>query len=188
MKSLEITVRIPLYDLAPTASEIEMLSFVSIVEHQGEPPPLTEPQRELCRQVTHAKKSLDLLAKKKHLLALVAEIDQELAARVLRNTNSKFKRRHFVADETTGTIHFPTGEVKLTTTGFDIVSALLTAKNLRLITTDFFQKVWGNPLFPEESADRAIRRVNQSLKNAPFKIRPIKSAKTGEIMGYGIRK
>jgi len=119
-----------------------------------------------------------------------AQLCTEVTAETVRRLVPPQKRQNrwqFEADKKTGTVRWKTGEIKLTDTGFSIVSALLSAKKMRLKTMDLCKKVWGDSTMPQGTVDRSLYRLNKALSNSPVKICSIKGTTRKQVIGYGIR-
>jgi len=71
-----------------------------------------------------------------------------------------------------------------------ILSAIWHAPRHRIETTSLCKVVWGRPAVPNPTLWGALLRVKKELKKnkCPFLLKSIKSGKTGEVKGYGLRK
>jgi DNA-binding response OmpR family regulator len=70
-----------------------------------------------------------------------------------------------------------------------MIRVLWLAKKRRLKTYRLCEKIWRSSSTPDKTIKQAIYRLNEKLESNsfPYKICPIKSERTGEITGYGLR-
>jgi len=115
-----------------------------------------------------------LVERRRKLEVALAKVNSKIDVVLLRLANRKQKHWQFELSSSNCTIRWDAGEVKLTETCYQVVSALFAAEEHRLATGELCEKVWGDAGFMRHSLYKTLQRTNKLLRDGafPYQVRP----------------